>query len=164
MQNFKLILLLVSIVFSSVCCNKQKKNEAKPSKIKIETQAKTKNTKDSFSSLEEKLVDQGVNFYARGHEPSWSLNMGFERYYVFTTMNGDKIIVPAVEGEKAMDANVTRFYAEVELGKLDITLIKQECEDSMTGELFDYKVDVRFKYGIDDDLKNLRAVVNTYQI
>lgn len=159
MYKIKFSLLLASVLFTFICCNKLIKNKVDPAKSQTETKTKaeTKSLNDTLTSLEERLVNEGVNFYARGHEPSWALNMNFEGDFVFTTMNGDKIVAPAVKGEKAMDANVTRFYTETELGTLDISIFKRECEDSMTGKLFDYSVNIRFQLGLNDEFKELKG-------
>jgi heat shock protein HslJ/uncharacterized membrane protein len=100
-----------------------------------------------------KLISQGIDFYARGNEPFWSLDMDFEKNYQFKTMDGFQINVPPVEGSKAMDANVARYFAEVESGTMIVTIQEEKCQDSMADQIFDFSVRIQVKSGIDDDFK-----------
>ena len=137
------------------CKKKPEKGQSLSNEINSKTQVEEK--QDSLSELETKLLKQGINFYARGHEPSWSLDMDFDRQYHFATLNGEEMYVPNVTGEKAMDANITRFYAHVEKGKLIITINKESCQDSMADKTFDYSVNVQLKYGVDDEFKEFNG-------
>jgi len=152
-RYIKFTLLFIILVFAS--CKKSQNEKTNLNTHKIRNQVVK--TQDTLSELENKLLTQGVNFYARGHEPSWSLDMDFDRQYHFTTLNGEEMYVPNVRGEKAMDANITRFYAHVEKGKLIITINKESCQDSMADKTFDYSVNVQFKYGVDDEFKEFNG-------
>lgn len=149
MQYISYFALCIIIGLSS-CKNQQ---DEKDNSNKIEATEKVLKKQDTLSHLETKLYNQGINFYARGHEPSWSLDMNFDRQYHFMTLNGEEMYVPNVPGEKAMDTNMTRFYAHVEKGKLIVTLSKEPCQDNMADKTFDFSVNVQFKYGIDDEFK-----------
>lgn len=92
-----------------------------------------------------KLWQKGIDFYARGNEPSWSLDMDFEQGFYFKTLNGIEIIILPVDGKKAMDANVLRFYTETETGTLIITILEKECNDTMSDEVFPNKTRIEFK-------------------
>jgi len=152
-RYLKLTLLFFILTFAS--CKKSQNKKADSNKLKARDQVVK--SQDTLNELETKLLKKGINFYARGHEPSWSLDMDFERHYHFKTLNGEEMYVPNVSGEKAMDANMTRFYAHVEKGKLIITLNKEPCQDSMADKTFDFSVNVQFKYGIDDDFKEFNG-------
>ena len=152
-EFFKLLLLCLLIVLGS--CKKQPNEKKEIDKFEKEVTVDEK--QGGVSDFETKLMKEGVNFYARGHEPSWSLDMDFDRQYHFKSINGEEMYVPNVPGEKAMDANMTRFYAHVEKGKLIVTLSKEPCQDSMADKVFDYSVNVQFKYGIDDEFKEFNG-------
>jgi heat shock protein HslJ/uncharacterized membrane protein len=92
-----------------------------------------------------KLWEKGIDFYARGNEPSWSLDMDFEKGFYFKTLNGLEINTPPVEGTKAMDSNVLRFYVDTESGTLIITISEKECNDTMSDEVFPSKIKIEFK-------------------
>ncbi len=147
----KIKLLFCCVLFILMSCKKQPKNEVKATDTTTENQIKENQEKSP--TLEDKLIEKGINFYARGHEPSWALDMDFEGNFHFKTLNGDEISVPAVKGDRAMDANVTRFYAEVEKGTLIITIIKQKCQDSMADQSFDFSVNVQMKNSNETEFK-----------
>lgn len=114
-------------------------------------------------SYQEKFVN-GVDFYARGNEPNWTLEIDLEKSMSFTTMDDIKLSTPAVEGIKAQDSDVTLFRAKTEKGELIVTVIKDNCEDNMSGEKFSYKVRVEAKILLMKITKHLMAVESSYQI
>lgn len=158
MSKRYLIFNILFITLLIVSCKKSLNEKTDSNKLKAKDQVEKK--QNTLSDHETKLYNQGVNFYARGHEPSWSLDMDFESNYHFKTLNGEEIYVPNVQGEKAMDANITRFYADVEKGTLIITIRKDHCQDSMADKTFDFNVNVKFKYGIDKEFKEFNGCGN----
>lgn len=104
------------------------------------------------NELMRKLHEQGIDFYARGNEPFWSLDLDFDEIYTFSTMSGMKLNTPPVEGAFAMDADPPRtlYAAEVEAGMLRFTIIGEECTDNMSGEIFTHTVEVEAKNGVDE--------------
>lgn len=142
---------ILLIIFLIVSCKKSLNEKTDLNKLKVKDQVEKK--QNTLSDHETKLYNKGVNFYARGHEPSWSLYMDFESNFRFKAEDGKEMYVPSVQGDKAMDANVTRFYAEVEKGTLIISIQKEYCQGSMADKAFDFSVRVQLKYGIDKDFK-----------
>ena len=156
MQFFKFFAIcIVILVFG--CKNQQNK---KINTNITETINQEVKQQDTLSTLEVNLAKQGINFYARGNKPFWSLDMDFEGNYHFKTQNGKEIYVPNVQGEKAMDANITRFNAEVEKGTLIITIAESLCKDTIADKTFDFSVNVKFKYGIDEEFKEFSGCGN----
>lgn len=151
MFRYKLV-FLATLLFSIGCKDKMEGDNS-TLKPEEEKQVVTNSYADSIPTLEDRLSSQGINFYARGHEPEWSLDMDFESNFHFKAEDGKEMYVPSVQGDKAMDANVTRFYAEVEKGTLIISIQKQDCQDSMADKTFNFSVRVQFKYGVDEDFK-----------
>ena len=101
-----------------------------------------------LSYYQEKFLN-GVDFFARGNEPNWTLEIDFEKSMSFAMFEGFNIITPAVEGIKAQDSDVTLYTAKTESGELVITVIKDKCQDNMSGEYFPYKVRVEAKSSVD---------------
>jgi uncharacterized membrane protein len=99
----------------------------------------------SNQNLIQKKWEQGIDFYALGNEPSWSLDMDKEKHFHFNTMSGIDIYVPVVEGVRAMDADLVRFRSVSETAELIIQLSHISCTDNMSGEKFHYKVTVDYK-------------------
>ncbi len=109
-------------------------------------------------SLSGKLLEEGIDFIARGNEPFWSLNIDFDKAMRFTSLTEiAEFNTPAVEGVKAQDADVTRYHAIVESGEMDVTIIADSCIDSMSGEKFSHTVFVRIKRGNDKDFKEFKG-------
>ncbi len=87
----------------------------------------------------------GVDFIARGNEPNWTLEIDLEKSMKFETTDNIKITTPAVQGIKAQDSDVTLYRAKSENGELVVTVIRDNCEDNMSGEKHPYKVRVEYK-------------------
>ncbi|MFN3872556.1 MAG: META domain-containing protein [Ignavibacterium sp.] len=118
------------------------------------------NKTDSLENSDEQIVNpsfyqgkfvRGIDFFARGNEPNWTLEIDLEKGMSFSEMNGLEINTPAVKGVKAQDADVTDFRAQVESGEISVTIIKVECQDNMSGEMFDYNVRVALRKGNEAD-------------
>ena len=102
----------------------------------------------NLTYYQEKFLS-GLDFFARGNEPNWTLEIDFEKSMSFIMFEGFKIITPAVEGVKAQDSDVTLYTAKTDSGELVITVIKDKCQDNMSGENFPYKVRVEAKSSAD---------------
>jgi uncharacterized membrane protein/heat shock protein HslJ len=97
----------------------------------------------------------GVDFYAIAHEPSWSLEMDFDSIIRFKTMDGVEINVPAVEPTLAQDHNVKRYRAVTESSEIIIQIIQGNCTDTMSGQIFPYQVTVAYKKTTEKDYTSL---------
>lgn len=98
-----------------------------------------------------KQFEQGTDFLASGNEPFWSLEIDFDKTMHFKMAGGFEVITPAVEGVKAMDANVIRYHASTEKGTLTVQIQKLECINDMSGEKLDYTVTIDTKNNTDKD-------------
>ncbi len=87
----------------------------------------------------------GVDFIARGNEPGWVLEIDLEKSFIFKGPDGLEVTTPAVQGIKAQDHDVTLFSSKAENSELIVTVIREECQDNMSGEKFPYKVRVEAK-------------------
>lgn len=89
--------------------------------------------------------EQGIDFYGRGNEPYWSIDMDFDKSFTFAEMNASPIHVPAVQGTSIKSPRTDYYQAITEKADLSITLIEQSCQDSMSGEIFSHAVEVTLK-------------------
>lgn len=96
---------------------------------------------------------KGVDFIARGNEPNWKMEIDLEKFIEFATMDDIKVSTPAVQGIKAQDSDVTLYRAKSDDGELVITIIKDNCQDNMSGEEFTYKVHIEAKNTADENYK-----------
>ncbi len=108
------------------------------------------------SYYQEKFLN-GVDFIARGNEPNWTLEIDFEKFMSFATMYDTKLNAPAVKGIKTQDSDVTLYRSKTDSGELVITLIKDNCQDNMSGEKFPYKVRVEAKSSDDVNYKTFEG-------
>ena len=115
---------------------------------------------DSNTKFIQNKASHGIDFYAVGNEPFWSLDMDFEKVFEFKNMEGLSIIVPAVEGVKAMDADVTRFRSLNDKYELIIQIIRQDCSDTMSDNKFEYKVLIDYKEIEEKDYNRLSGCGN----
>jgi hypothetical protein len=58
-------------------------------------------------SLYQELFNRGVDFAARGEDPTWTLEIDFDKDIRFSSQDGLVLSTPAVTGTKAMDADGT---------------------------------------------------------
>jgi hypothetical protein len=58
---------------------------------------------------------------------------------------------PPGREDKAQDADVTRYFAQIEAGTLIVTVLRAECADAMSGEQFPFKTRVDVKRPSDND-------------
>ncbi|MEJ7680492.1 MAG: META domain-containing protein [Segetibacter sp.] len=100
-----------------------------------------------------KQLEQGTDFIASGTELFWSLEINFDKTVHFKTASGFDITTPAVAGVKAMDADVTRYAAETEKGRLTVQIMRLECTNDMSGKKSSYRVTVDAKDNKDKDPK-----------
>jgi heat shock protein HslJ/uncharacterized membrane protein len=86
-----------------------------------------------------------IHFAATGNEPFWALTINFDSTMYFKTADGYELRVPAVVGEKASDANVTRYHSENSEGALTVQVFNQPCQDTMSGKMNDFSIQVEVK-------------------
>jgi heat shock protein HslJ/uncharacterized membrane protein len=98
-------------------------------------------------------LSRGIEFYATGNEPGWSLEMDRDNRFQFKTMDGLLFNTPALEALVDADGNSTRYHATTEAGELDIFITSQECIDNMSGDKFTFSVMVSLKHGNDKEFK-----------
>lgn len=94
-----------------------------------------------------KLLGEGVDFYARGNEPFWALDIDFDKVFKFTTMSGAAINTPPLDAVQGQGAQEIRYEGETEAGKIIITLSAGECIDNMSGASFTHAVTVEHRQG-----------------
>ena len=84
----------------------------------------------------------GDELVALGNEPFWSLTINPSKNTLqFKTPAGDSINAPVPE--RITDPNGSfRYVADVEAGRLTVIFRPDSCVDSMSGQRFDYRVDV----------------------
>ena len=89
---------------------------------------------------------RGIDFVAMGNEPSWSLEIDFEKSMVFTSLNEpDTVVTPVPAGLRSGKIVASAYTAETENGLLSLTISEEACTDAMSGENFGYKVTVSAK-------------------
>lgn len=119
-----------------------------PEEMKIET-----SSQDPSPNFLIKKFEEGIDFYASGNEPFWSLDMDFEKNIRFTTMDGLVYNAPAVKPENAADTSVTRYKAVTESGEIIIQIFEKSCSDTMADKKFENEVRVEFKTTVEKDYK-----------
>jgi heat shock protein HslJ/uncharacterized membrane protein len=106
---------------------------------------------DTLMRMQEKMK-QGIDFYALGSEPSWSLDIDFDKFMRFKSLTAiPELNTPPGREAKAQDADVTSYRARTEDGMLIVTIFKGHCKDTLSGETFPLKVRVDAKYTADAD-------------
>lgn len=109
----------------------------------------------STSSTEEDLK---YYFKGTGNEPFWGIKIGNEEI-VFTSLipGKEKVIFPAVEAIRAMDANVKMYKVSNETASATITIQQLDCQDSMSGSISPYSVKVEIKNNSELETKKVNG-------
>ena len=137
MEKILMYYLLISVLTLG-CSRIEKKNDPEASSTEI--------SNDKGTSLEEsepesftfkmKLWQEGIDFYARGNEPSWALDIDLDAGIKFSNMDGILLETTSLDIQKAADAKVTRFSGSGESGEILVTVTEEECNDTMADEKF----------------------------
>jgi heat shock protein HslJ/uncharacterized membrane protein len=94
----------------------------------------------------------GVDFYATGHEPSWSLDLGVDRSLRFEVRDGPSIVGPVDPGHRTADADVVRYHAAAKSGTLTVEVLAGDCPDPTTDAVLTHRVRVALEGpGVDDE-------------
>jgi len=113
-----------------------------------------------FQKILQKKFQEGIDFFAFGNEPSWSLDMDFEKSIHFKDLDGIDFTAPAVKPDMAMDANVVRYRSVTDSGEIIVQIHKTECTDNMSGEKFDYTVAIDYKKSGEKDYRSFKGCGN----
>lgn len=135
---------LMGIILILISCESSKKTQSTNTPQKIE---KSEPMQDSFKEK----FEEGIDFFATNSDSSWTLSLDFEGDFRFKKDDDFVFNTPAVAGNRAQDANVVRYRAQVESGEMIIQVYEEECIHSSTGQKFPNRVTVEIRRGIDKD-------------
>lgn len=85
--------------------------------------------------------EAGATFWAVGNEPGWHLAIYPEEKLVFVGDYGETTVTTPDPGA-SMEGAETIYDASTETDELKVEISEAACEDSMSGEAFDYQVKV----------------------
>jgi heat shock protein HslJ/uncharacterized membrane protein/uncharacterized lipoprotein NlpE involved in copper resistance len=86
-------------------------------------------------------IDEGVDFVALGNEPSWSMELDFDKNIRFTTLDGDSVVT-RLPKPSIKDYSISYTIAS-ESDTLQITFSPVGCINNMSGAYSDYSVEVK---------------------
>ncbi|WDF66634.1 META domain-containing protein [Flavobacterium sp. KACC 22763] len=119
---------------------------------------KTAANKETVGSTSTSSTEEDLKYYFKGtgNEPFWGIKIGNEEI-VFTSLipGKEKIIFPAVDAIRAMDANVKMYQARNETTSATITIQQLDCQDSMSGAISPYSVKVEIRNNSELETKKL---------
>jgi heat shock protein HslJ/uncharacterized membrane protein len=144
MKNILSILLLLSLTIS--CKSTAGKNH------------EVSGTTSEYGTQEDQM-----KYYltATGNEPFWALKMGNENTEFTSLIPGkEKLVFPASEPIKAMDANVKMYKLSNETSSATISIQQLECQNSMSGAISPYKVSIEIKNNSELEFKKLTGCGN----
>jgi uncharacterized membrane protein/heat shock protein HslJ len=117
----------------------------------------TENNKQQFMLEKWK---EGIDFYALGNEPFWSLEMDLNRAFKFKNMNDIEFVSPSTKPISTINADIIRYLSASNSGEINITLNHTECVDNMSGERFQYKVTIDYKNSSKTEYKTFKGCGN----
>jgi len=157
--RYTIILALCGFV---VNCNQSKKavetNEGADSGQLAAIQVAEAGVDDPPSiTFKMKLWKEGIDFYARGNEPFWAVDIDLENGMKFTTMDGLTIETNSIEINKTQDADIIRFSGGTDSNELIINIAEKTCSDTMSDEKFRYSVEADVKPEGESDYKTFKG-------
>lgn len=129
-------------------CNQvEKKNNMEPenSEISNETGTSVSQSDPPSISFKMKLWQKGIDFYARGNEPSWAVDIDMEKGIKFSNIDGFIIKTTSFEIHHAADALVTRISGSGDSAEIFVTISEEDCSDTMADEKLKNSVSVEIK-------------------
>lgn len=103
----------------------------------------TEKIEGNLHQLKIKRAGEGFGFFAIGNEPSWSLNMDFDGKFHLKSLSGINLDAPALASIDFLKSDKINYSSTTESGALEIEIRKENCQDAMSGQLFDYAVSVK---------------------
>lgn len=108
-------------------------------------------TTQNGTPINTRMWNDGIEFYASGNEPNWSLTLDLEKEIVFK-VGDETIVVPPSEPEMAQDADILRFRSVTESVELILTITSDPlCNDQMSSQAYDASVRVELKWSKESD-------------
>lgn len=135
----KLIFLIPLIIIFLLSCTASDKSQNRNEQI-----SSTNNEIVDPSFYQEKYL-KGIKFFARGNEPFWSLDIYSDNKIVFSEMNEPEVVALNYKEEKSNRENEIIISAQTNNGELVVSILRDSCQDNMSGEMFDHQVSVRIK-------------------
>lgn len=86
--------------------------------------------------------DASVYLKVLGTEPFWNLAFS-PREIVYTTLDNETLVFPAVEPVRAMDANIKKYRTHKDGYSLEATISAAACSDGMSDTEYAYKAEVK---------------------
>lgn len=115
-------------------------------------------TSDTQTTSEYGSQEDEMKYYfkATGNEPFWGIKFGNDNI-VFTSLipGKEKLVFPAAEAIRAMDANVKMYKVSNETASATITIQQLDCQDSMSGAISPYSVKIEIKNNSELESKKL---------
>ncbi|MCS6916414.1 MAG: META domain-containing protein [Chitinophagales bacterium] len=120
-------------------CAQKKSPDTEPPSSEPEA---TSSNEDFF----EKFRKKGVDFYATGNEPFWALEIDHSGGLTFHMLEGFRAEQSGpCEPSALADGNGYAYTANTPEGSVQVTVLRQLCVDSMSGDSIPYKVAVQIK-------------------
>ena len=114
-----------------------------PCRDSIETEEVTEPDFQSIRARDENNRVRGIDFWASGNEPFWLLEIDSEGITKFS-LHGRLDVVFETPEPSADTEKKTITYKSGE-NNIEITLIKENCADDMSGEKFSFNTVINFK-------------------
>lgn len=110
---------------------------------KVVKPAETTSVHDDSENLSfmAKKFKNGIDFYATGNEPSWSIDIDMEGEIIFSTLNGENLVFQKEEVNWFRTAT-PGLSASNGITQLSFVSMLAECTDSMSDETFPYQATI----------------------
>ena len=138
---------LISIFLISISCQNSAGN--KPPDAADTLAAKMAEIKsrpenyNSFTAILQRKKKEGIDFYAVGQEPGWTLDLDFEKEFIFSSYDGTRLKALSVPSDD--QGNLSIYRVSSDDGEMIVQVSSGECADVMSGQKFTHSVTVIIK-------------------
>lgn len=89
--------------------------------------------------------DAKADFIARGNEPFWNLQIDFDQNMRFQAINEPTELTVPVPQAQRKEEGVLSYNISTAEGAMQVTIVREDCQDSMSGEQFSHSVQIAVK-------------------
>lgn len=95
-----------------------------------------------------------IDFRATGNEPSWALTIDFDRQLSFRNIGTTpfELKTPVPVARRMSNVDGINYAVRTSEGTLSVTILNESCQDDMSGEMFEHRVQVQAKTDDMDEL------------
>ena len=104
-----------------------------------------------------KKWDEGIVFYANGHNASWALDLKQSDSLIFKAPDGVTYKFLLTKALPSIDPTIIEYRTYSDKAEIMLQLVQKQCEDTSHGNKLSFQVNVTFKHEDDKEPKTFQG-------